>query len=279
MSMEKFSLGFAAACLSFLTVGCQPNLSEYHPAREHSATPAPESTATDPELPARNDSVGSPSEPIAKGEPSDGVSEGDPFPVSALIPVNVIGDVRTLMSIPAGENSAAKTLNANQTGSGTEQGTNAIGTQKPNQIELLVKDRKFQTEPKTGALRVSFDDLDLLKVLNMDPVVANADELMPDWLKSLDGKHIRLRGFMIPTFEAEGLERFVLARDSQLCCFGSNPRIYDLVQVDLKSGKTTNYIPPTRAFDVVGTFHIRMLADDGKPYGLYFIEDATLIDR
>ena len=84
---------------------------------------------------------------------------------------------------------------------------------------------------------------------------------------------------MYPTYETEGIERFVLARDNQICCFGRDPKIYDLVQVDMKSGKTTNYIPATRAFDVVGTFRIKMLADEGKPYGLYLIEQAAVIDR
>lgn len=47
----------------------------------------------------------------------------------------------------------------------------------------------------------------------------------------------------------------------------------------MRDGKTTNYIPATRAFDVVGTFRIKMLSEDGKPYGLYLIEQATVIDR
>ena len=100
---------------------------------------------------------------------------------------------------------------------------------------MLVKEKTFRTEPKTGALRLTFDDLDLLKILNMDPVVENAVELMPDWLRGLEGKTIRLRGVMYPTFDAEGLENFVLARDSQTCCFGREPKIYDLIQVDMKA--------------------------------------------
>ena len=47
----------------------------------------------------------------------------------------------------------------------------------------------------------------------------------------------------------------------------------------MREGKTTNYIPATRAFDVVGTLRIKMVAPDGTPYGLYFIEQATVIDR
>ena len=102
---------------------------------------------------------------------------------------------------------------------------------------------------------------------------------MPSWLKGLSGQRIKIRGFMYPTFETEGIERFVLARDNQICCFGRDPKIYDLVQIDMRAGKTTNYIPATRAFDVVGRLKIEMVAEGGKPYGLYFLEDAEVIDR
>ena len=113
----------------------------------------------------------------------------------------------------------------------------------------------------------------------MEPVSIDAIDHMPAWLKGLNGQRIKIRGFMFPTFETEGIERFVLARDNQICCFGRDPKVYDLVQVDLKPGKTTNYIPSTRAFDVVGRLKFEMVAADDKPYGLYFLEDAVVIDR
>ena len=128
-------------------------------------------------------------------------------------------------------------------------------------------------------MRVSYDDLDLLKVLNMEPVTIDAIDHMPAWLKGLNGQRIKIRGYMFPTFETEGIERFVLARDNQICCFGRDPKVYDLVQIDLKAGKTTHYIPATRAFDVVGRLKLEMVAADDKPFGLYFLEDAEVIDR
>ena len=202
-------------------------------------------------------------------------------PASALIPVNVVSSVRELMSVP--NSNPAKTGIADSLPPRTSPDVAAEAEGEPatltNRIEVLIKEKKFQTESKTGALRVSFDDLDLLKVLNMEPVTQNAVDLMPEWLKGLDGKPVRIRGFMYPTYETEGIERFVLARDNQICCFGRDPKIYDLIQIDMKEGKTTNYIPATRAFDVVGTLRIKMVAPDGTPYGLYFIEQATVIDR
>ena len=281
------AIGLSVTLMLNSLIGCgETNLSGYRPAKEHDA-PSPEDPAVlTQESPP--DSTQTAAGLEATLTPSE--EEDDALPVSALGPVNVVSSVRSLLNIPPSDtkvreeftaaNPTTPQVGAGQVGAG-QVGTGNTGSTAslPNQIELLIKEKKFQTEPKTGALRVSFDDLDLLKVLNMEPVVENADELMPDWLKGLDGKTIRIRGFMYPTYETEGIERFVLARDNQICCFGRDPKIYDLVQVDMKSGKTTNYIPATRAFDVVGTFRIKMLADEGKPYGLYLIEQAAVIDR
>ena len=285
MRNGNIALGLVTALLMHSLSGCGgTNLTGYRPASEHDVVVPQESTDAPKSVADSNQKL-----MPGEDEPLEGTVEEELelLPVSALVPVNVVSSVRALMSIPAGETKPAEATAASPADSNLIRVTDSAGDKpaasagdaKPNPIELLIKDKKFQTESKTGALRVSFDDLDLLKVLNMDPVVVDADELMPDWLKGLNGKPIRIRGFMYPTYETEGIERFVLARDNQICCFGRDPKIYDLVQVDMKAGKTTNYIPATRAFDVVGTFRIKMMAEDGKPYGLYQIEQATVIDR
>lgn len=145
--------------------------------------------------------------------------------------------------------------------------------------EVLIKDKKFKTEGPGGAIRVTYDDIDLLKVINMDPVAPTATALMPKWLKDLDGKRVRLRGFMYPPFEQTGIEAFGFARDNQICCFGKNPKIYDLFPVTLRQGVTTYYIL-NRPFDVVGVFHISPAVDeDGELLRLYAIDDAVVIEK
>jgi hypothetical protein len=95
---------------------------------------------------------------------------------------------------------------------------------------------------------------------------------------ALHGRRIRIRGFMYPTFQQTGVHAFGLARDNQICCFGRNPKIYDVFDVVLHEGATTNYIP-NRPFDVVGVFHIRPEAEDGKLYRLYEMDDATVMTK
>ncbi|TWU13975.1 hypothetical protein CA54_28170 [Symmachiella macrocystis] len=150
---------------------------------------------------------------------------------------------------------------------------------EPREVKLLIPDKSFQKVEPDGALRVSYDDVDLLKILNMDPVSLDAPDLMPKWLKDLDGKRIRLRGFMYPPFSDTENPSFILARDNEICCFGRNPKPYDVIQIVMRKGVTTKYIQ-NRPFDVVGTFHIEMLTyDDKKVDGLYLIDDAIVMDR
>jgi hypothetical protein len=145
----------------------------------------------------------------------------------------------------------------------------------PNKIELKVPHKEFSREGKDQALRVSYDDIDLLRILNMEPVPLNAEEYLPDWLKALNGEKVILRGWMFPPLMTEGLPAFLFVRDNQICCFGREAKVYDKVRVTLKEGTTTDYIFG-RPFDVVGTFHIESEERDGELYFLYSIDNAVV---
>lgn len=161
--------------------------------------------------------------------------------------------------------------------SGSLADRNKILTE-PREIKLLIPEKSFKTEGPEGAIRVSYDDLNLLDILNMEPVPPNAEEYFPDWLHGLDGRRIRIRGFMYPAFLETGLEVFVLVRDNQECCFGPGAKIYDHIVVKMREGLTTDYIQG-RPFDVVGVFRIRPEADGEQLYGLYQVDDAVVIER
>ena len=192
-------------------------------------------------------------DPLSKSEPTN------VQPVSASQPVN-------------SESGSAK----NQTNAdslATSESTN--GTPVANTAPVD-ESRSFKVEGPEQAIRVSFDDVDLLKVLNLDPVPADAPERLPKWLKELDGKRIRVRGFMFPPFQDTDIRGFVLARDNQICCFGRTPKEYDLIETFMRKGVATHYIQG-RPFDVVGIFHIK--SDIEKYTAMYELEDAIVIEK
>jgi hypothetical protein len=198
--------------------------------------------------------------------------------ISAAPPTSAKGDSKTPQAIASssGSNSSSPVPPAMKPTAPATNGLRTVAASEPRKVQVLVPNKTFRTEGE--ALRVSYDDIDLLKVLNMDPVLPDAATYMPAWLKSLDGRRIRIRGFMYPTFQQTGVHAFGLARDNQICCFGRNPKIYDVFDVVLHEGTTTNYIP-NRPFDVVGVFHIRPEAEDGKIYRLYEMDDASVVTK
>ena len=151
-------------------------------------------------------------------------------------------------------------------------------TEPPAAPPAIPSPPRFEREG--DAVRISYDDLDLLKLgvegaEEEGMVPPDAVERLPDWLAALDGERVRLRGFMYPP-PTETVKGFMFARDNQLCCFGRDPKIYDLFPVRLKPGTEADYIQ-NRPFDVVGTFRISPERDGGEWYQIYSIDDARVI--
>jgi hypothetical protein len=144
-------------------------------------------------------------------------------------------------------------------------------------IELLSPEKRLRKERGTPAVRVSFDDIDLLKVLNMEPVPVDAVEYFPEWLKALDGKPVRIRGYMYPTFESTGLKSFAFVRDTGICCFQRKPKIYDIIGITMAEGVTADYME-LRPFDVEGIFHIDPQVDANDLSRLYHIDNARVLE-
>jgi hypothetical protein len=201
---------------------------------------------------------------VTLGSPAD-------EPASNAEPTNV-------QPASASQPSAAEAVSANDQPAVSQSPT---PTDSPNASSSTTstpadESRSFKVEGPDQAIRVSFDDVDLLKVLNLDPVPADAPERLPKWLKALDGKRIRVRGFMFPPFQDTDIRGFVLARDNQICCFGRTPKEYDLIDTFMRKGVTTHYIQG-RPFDVVGVFHIKTNIE--KYTAMYELEDAIVIEK
>lgn len=159
---------------------------------------------------------------------------------------------------------------------------------EPREPKLLVTEREFSKESTHNAWRISYDDLDLLKILNMEPVPLDAQDHLPVWLTQLEGQRVVLRGWMFPPSRSEGLKGFIFVRDNQVCCFGPSAKAYDKLTVRLKAGETTKYIQG-RPFDVVGTFKLDSWIEDERDMKtgayieklgmLYHLEDAVVLDH
>lgn len=121
--------------------------------------------------------------------------------------------------------------------------------------------------PTAGPREITFDDIKL----EMEKGAPFTRDLLPTRVTSLAGTAIRIRGYILPSFQQTGLTQFVLVRDNQECCFGPGAALHDCVVVRMRPGKTANF--SIRPVAVAGTFKIDELrAPDGSHLAIYALD-------
>ena len=71
----------------------------------------------------------------------------------------------------------------------------------------------------------------------------------------------------------KGLEKFVFLKDNGECCFGGEPKPYDMMQVEMPGGKTVD--GHTGMVSVAGILRTNVVAPDGD--AVYILE-AQLVE-
>ncbi len=119
-----------------------------------------------------------------------------------------------------------------------------------------------------GRLRdISFDDVKL-PLEKGDPFTP---EVLPAAVKALERQRVRIRGYILPSFQQRGITQFVLVRDNMECCFGPGALLHDCVVVRMLPGRSTDF--SIRPVAVSGTFRIDELkGPDGKHLAVYAID-------
>ena len=140
--------------------------------------------------------------------------------------------------------------------SGTDSGTHSQrGTQSEQNDEATSSAPPVTPVVNIPTLDITFDDIKFPH---------KADEpydsaLLTKKVLSLVGRHVRIRGYILPTFQGEGLTHFVLVRDDQECCFGPGAALFDCIRIVMDEGKTASFTPGPVA--VEGRFDIEEMRD------------------
>jgi hypothetical protein len=117
----------------------------------------------------------------------------------------------------------------------------------------------------------TFDDL------RFDMAVSDSfrRELLTEAINALDGRQIRIRGFILPTAQKRGIKQFVLVRDNQECCFGPGAALFDCILVEMRGGATAEYT--IRPVAVSGEFGIQeIVGPDGRHLAIYHIDGESV---
>ena len=120
---------------------------------------------------------------------------------------------------------------------------------------------------RTGPRDINFDDIKL-EMQKGDPF---SRDLLPPRVSALAGEPVRIRGYILPSFQQTGLTQFVLVRDNQECCFGPGAALHDCIVVRMRPGRTAEF--SIRPVAVAGTFRIDELrAPDGSHLAIYALD-------
>ena len=99
--------------------------------------------------------------------------------------------------------------------------------------------------------------------------------MLTDNIEQLDGERIRIRGYILPSFQQRGITQFVLVRDNMECCFGPGAALYDCILVEMEPGKSTAFT--VRPVAVEGTFAIKPFkGPDGKHLAIYHMAGQSV---
>ena len=125
----------------------------------------------------------------------------------------------------------------------------------------------------TGAVQeITFDTIKFEMKTKETPF---ARSMLTKQINDLNNRRVRLRGYMLPSFQQRGLTEIVLMRDNMECCFGPGAWIYDCVIVEMVPGKSAEYT--TRPVAVEGVFTVHEYLDpDGKPLAVYRIAGESV---
>ena len=127
-----------------------------------------------------------------------------------------------------------------------------------------------KTPSKTRIKAISFDDIKF-EIKKRAPFKRS---LLTKEIVALEDQLIKIRGYILPSFQQKGITRFVLVRDNMECCFGPGAALYDCIVVDMESGKSASFT--VRPITVEGVFTVREYkGPDGKHLAIYHLKSRS----
>ena len=131
--------------------------------------------------------------------------------------------------------------------------------------EALVRDEAKSAGEDSTAIETSFDEL------AFDPGEEFRRMFVPQRIDELDGKRVRIRGYMWPSSKQRGIRRFVLRKN--FGCSYKHPAD-EVIRVTVEEGWGTEFT--TRAITVEGRFVIDPVEGQERTIALYRLDDATV---
>jgi len=138
--------------------------------------------------------------------------------------------------------------------------TMPVKQSEPTPVKKVARARDLPTRD------VTFDDIQF----EMEKGTPFERSMLTPGIEELVGRTIRIRGYMLPSFQQTGITQFVLVRDNMECCFGPGAALYDCIMVEMQAGASADF--SVRPMSVEGTFTVNEVLDfEGKHLAIYHL--------
>lgn len=190
-------------------------------------------------------------EPAADAPPTDAKPpETDALPTDAVMPTN-----------PEVEKPPSPATDA------TASAADATTPTSTTQTTALAPDKTLPRKP--GVQDLTFDDI-AFEMEKGDPFTRS---LLPPKIEELGNQKVRIRGYILPSYESRGIKQFVLVRDNMECCFGPGAALFDCILVEMKGPGVDFTVRPVT---VEGIFEVKEYKGaDGKHLAIYRMEGES----
>jgi len=133
----------------------------------------------------------------------------------------------------------------------------------------VVEPQPAEQEP----IEITFDDLNI----QIQADIVFRPWMLSDRVKELDGKRVRVAGYMLPGSSLEKISEFVLLRNTE-CKFGPGGKADHLLSATLRSDETTSF--RNYAIQIDGTLQVSPYeGPDGNTWSIYELHDANHVVR
>ncbi len=114
---------------------------------------------------------------------------------------------------------------------------------------------------------ISFDDL----ICSIQPDIQFRPWMLTPRAKELDGRRIRVSGYMLPDLKQKGIKEFVFLRNTE-CKFGPGGQADHLIRVTMRDGATADY-RGNKSLEITGRLKINPFeGPDGNTWCIYDLD-------
>jgi hypothetical protein len=104
---------------------------------------------------------------------------------------------------------------------------------------------------------------------------AQVNAMIPPSIKALDGKKVRIDGFMLPTaWDKTGkVSDFLLMGNQVSCCYGGPSQVHEFITIHVQGKGVNSNLEST--IPVGGTLHVGAVRENGQLVGIYRLETQS----